>query len=168
MMTTGAAAVRDICARDLMNPDVLTVRQDMPVSELAAFLVDEGISGAPVVDDEGKLVGVVSLVDVAAAGSGGGTITKERHRPDFYLRDLEEAYSEDDLRRLHIEEGEDLEVADIMTEAVFTVDEEATVSEVASIMLDAHLHRVMVTGAEDEIVGIISTSDLLGLLVDES
>ena len=57
-------------------------------------------------------------------------------------------------------------MADIMTPAVYAVAEDATVSEVASMMLKEHLHRVLVTQGE-KVVGIISTSDLLGLLIDE-
>jgi CBS domain-containing protein len=58
-------------------------------------------------------------------------------------------------------------VEDIMTPAVWTVSEDATVPEVASLMLKEHLHRLVVV-RQDEPVGIISTSDLLGLLMDEA
>jgi CBS domain-containing protein len=54
-----------------------------------------------------------------------------------------------------------------MTPAVWTVSEDATVPEVASLMLKEHLHRLVVV-RQDEPVGIISTSDLLGLLMDEA
>lgn len=123
--------MRPITATDLMNSDVLTVRDDLPVSELADFLIDNDITGAPVVDRDGGLVGVVSLVDIVA---------------------LEE--DEDDLL-----------VSDIMSPDVVSVEEDATVSEIALRMLRDHLHRVLVV-RDDEILGIISTSDLLGLLVD--
>lgn len=157
--------MREIRASDLMNSEVLTVPETMSVKDLAAFLVDNEISGAPVVDDEGKLVGVVSVVDVAAAATEQADIATDRGKPEFYLRDLEEAYSEEEIRDLHIE-GEGLQVADIMTPAIYSVEEDAKVSEVAETMLKGHLHRLLVT-RDDEIVGIISTSDLLGLLVDE-
>lgn len=149
-----------------MNPEVLTVSGDMTLPELSEFLLAKEISGAPVVDEAGRPVGVVSLTDVAAAATGNAAITSEQRRPNFYLRDLQETYNEEDLHKLHIEGGGDLQVADVMTRAVFSVEEEANVAEVASMMLKAHLHRVLVTRGE-EIVGIISTSDLLGLLVDE-
>lgn len=149
-----------------MNSEVLTVRADMSVPELSAFLVAKEISGAPVVDDGGRPIGVVSLTDVAAAATGSSTIANERRRPNFYLRDLQEAYNEEDLHKLHIEGGGDLQVADIMTSAVYSVEEDDSVAEIAATMLKGHLHRVLVTRGE-EIVGIISTSDLLGLLVEE-
>ena len=134
--------MRPITAGDLMNPEILTVDADLNVRELASFLVENEISGAPVRDEEGRIVGVVSLFDIAAVtsdgedGSGGGP-----------------------------EEARDgLLVADIMTPLVHSVTEDATVSEVAAAMLKGHLHRLLVT-RENQAVGIISTSDLLGLLV---
>lgn len=156
--------MRDITARDLMNPEILTVRDSMSVRELARFLIDKQISGAPVADGEGNLVGVVSFTDIGAVASDEVAISSERRNPDFYLRDLEESYSEEEVRGFHIEEH-DLPVREIMTPTVYSVDEEAVVSEIARVMLDGHLHRILVT-QDGSAVGIISTSDLLGLLVE--
>ncbi len=157
--------MRKISASDLMNSEVLTVPEEMSVRELAAFLVDNQISGAPVVDSRGKPVGVVSMVDIVAYASDDSEIGGEESNPHFYVRDLEEQFNGEDLGDIHVEHG-GLTVADIMTPSVYSVSEDATVSEVASHMLSAHLHRLLVTRG-DEVVGIISTSDLLGLLVDE-
>lgn len=157
--------MRKITAHDLMNPDVLTVRDSMSVRELARFLLDKQISGAPVVDDKGNLAGVVSLTDIVAVASNDVDVANDRRNPDVYLRDLEETYSEEEVQNFRIEE-EDLPVREIMTPTVYSVDEEATVSEIASMMLDGHLHRILVT-RNGTAVGIISTSDLLGLLVEE-
>ena len=57
--------MRKLSAADVMNTRVLTVRPDMTARELAGFLVENQISGAPVLDAHGKLVGVVSLTDIA-------------------------------------------------------------------------------------------------------
>ncbi len=162
-MTT--TTLRRINARDLMNPEVLTVNKDMSVRGLAAFLLDNQISGAPVAGEKGELLGVVSMTDVAAAASRDAGVATDRRNPSFYLKDLEETYGEEDVRNFHIEEP-DRRVEDIMTPTVYSVEVDATVAEVAKLMLDGHLHRVLVT--EDSIpIGIISTSDLLGLLVEE-
>jgi CBS domain-containing protein len=163
-MTT-ATSLRRINARDLMNPEVLTVGKEMSLRELASFLLDNQISGAPVADENGDLVGVVSVTDLASAASDNAGVGTDRRNPSFYLRDLEETYSEEDVRTFHIEEP-DRSVEEIMTPTVYSVDAEATVSEIATLMLDGHLHRVLVT-EDNRPVGIISTSDLLGLLIDE-
>lgn len=134
--------MRPITAGDLMNPEILTVDADLTVRELASFLVENEISGAPVRDKEERIVGVVSLFDIAAVASDG-----------------------EDGTGAGLEDPRDgLLVADIMTPVVHSVTEDATVSEVAAAMLKGHLHRLLVT-REDQAVGIISTSDLLGLLI---
>src|ERR1700676_5299107 len=60
-------AMRPITAADLMNPKVLAVREYMTLRELAAYLIHHQITGAPVEDGSGRLVGVVSTVDIAEA-----------------------------------------------------------------------------------------------------
>ncbi len=120
-----------------MNSAVLAVRADLSAVELASFLLDNEISGAPVEDGDGRLVGVVSSLDLARAVAEDGT-------------------------RARLEE---LTVADLMTEEVRTVDQDAPVEEVALQMLHAHVHRLVVT-RDGEPRGLISSSDLIGLLVE--
>ena len=153
--------MRPITASDLMNPEVLTVRDDMSVRELASFLIENEISGAPVADAEGRLVGVVSLVDIAALASGEGR--RGGDGSGFFGPDWDDGLDEEDMEDL---DQDGLRVADIMTPQVFSVSEDATVPEIASLMLKGHLHRLLVT-REDRAIGIITTSDLLGLLVGE-
>jgi len=155
--------MRPISASDLMNPRVLTVQQGMTVPELAHFLVANDISGAPVEDGSGKLVGVVSLNDIAEVladeeedGDRGGA---------FFASEWDEGLSPGEIDELPPDATE-LTVAEIMTPEVFTVGEETPVSEIAEAMIANHIHRLLVT-REDRVVGIISTSDLLGLLVEE-
>ncbi len=187
--------MRPITAADLMNPRVLAVRDDLTLRELAAFLIRNQITGAPVEDAGGRLVGVVSTVDIAeavlagqgesqdagedgaiaagaagAAGAASGTATRtpsgsEAGGGAFFAQDWEEQPDEDDLEELRLAE-DDLLVRDIMTPAVYAVPEDATVSEVASRLLDSHVHRLLVV-RDGKPVGIVSTSDLLGLLIDE-
>jgi CBS domain-containing protein len=155
--------MRPITASDLMNPEVLTVQEDMTVRDLASFLIESEISGAPVADAEGRLVGVVSLVDIAAVTSGEG-----RQRADgsaFFGTSWDEGLDEEDVEDLPLDQ-DGLRVADIMTPQIFSVPEDATVSQIASLMLKGHLHRLLVT-REDRAIGIITTSDLLGLLVED-
>jgi CBS domain-containing protein len=154
--------MRPITAADLMNPKVLAVREDMTLRELAAYLIHHQITGAPVEDGGGRLVGVVSTVDIAEAmlaGPGG-----EPEEPEG-LGEPEELAVADEADEPYLPE-DDVLVRDIMTPAIESVPEDATVSEVASRMLDSHVHRLLVT-RDGRPVGIITTSDLLGLLIDE-
>jgi CBS domain-containing protein len=156
--------MRPITAADLMNPEVLTVRENLSVRELARFLVDNEITGAPVEDASGKLVGVVSLVDIASVASDSGDVSSDQSNPDFFVRGWEDAIDLEEMIDFRVD-NEDLLVGEIMTPTVYSVAEDATVSEVAEMMLKGHLHRLLVT-RDDKPVGIVSTSDLLGLLIE--
>jgi len=178
--------MRPITAADLMNPEVLTVAEDLTVEELARFLIDNEISGAPVKGADGELVGVVSLHDVVAAvvddgeDDAGDAGAGDADRPPTALAADQpmaaEAGAETDAAAGDAAGdadddslyswGDDLLVEDVMTPGVVSVSEDATVPEIASLMLKEHLHRLLVM-EDGEPRGIISTSDLLGLLVDE-
>lgn len=153
--------MRPITAGDVMNPRVLTVRDDITVEELADFLVENEISGAPVEDATGKLVGVVSVTDIVAVVSEGKR-DRERKNASFY-----QSWERDPNlpEEIDVEDG-DIRVREIMTPIVYAVPEEMPVPEVAERMIESHIHRLLVTRGE-KVVGILSTSDLLGLLVDK-
>lgn len=157
--------MRRLIARDLMNEEVMTVPADWTARQLAEFLTDNEISGAPVVDGEGHVVGVVSLSDLARSEAEGGRLIPDRSDPGYWVRGWEEKVDPEELAGLHVEEDGPT-VRDLMNPAVFSVDEETSISEVAQSMIDARIHRVLVTHGR-RIVGIVSSTDLLGLLVDE-
>lgn len=181
--------MRPITAADLMNPEVLAVGEDLTVEELARFLIDNEISGAPVKSADGELVGVVSLHDVVAAVVDDGEDNGEDDADAGDDTDDQPATALDGDEALAAEAGaevgedtpgggegadddpldswgDDLLVEDVMTPGVVSVSEDALVPEIASLMLKEHLHRLLVM-EDGEPRGIISTSDLLGLLVDE-
>ena len=144
--------------------DGLEIELTERLTDLSGVVVDE--RGAPVADAEGRLVGVVSVVDIADLVSDDAEIAADRSEPDFLYRGREATLTEDELEELEIDD-EDLTVADIMTPEIHSVAPSAPVSEIAMKMLREHLHRVLVLDPDDRCVGIVTTSDLLGLLVEE-
>lgn len=157
---------KSLTAQDIMNPEVMTVTTEMTVKELAGFLTDQEISGAPVEDEKGALIGVVSVTDIVRAASSGGDRLMNGHDREahFYTRGWEGKLSADELETLHLEDDE-LKVGEIMTPSVFAVEAEAPINTVAQSMMDSHLHRLLVV-REGKVVGIVSTSDLLSLLAE--
>lgn len=155
-----------LTAQDIMNPEVLTVGDQMTVRELASFLTDQEISGAPVENENGSLIGVVSVTDIVRAASSGGDRLMNGHDREahFYTRGWEEEISADELESLHLENDE-LLVGEIMTPSVFAVEADAPINTVAQSMMDSHLHRLLVVRGE-KVVGIVSTSDMLALLAE--
>jgi CBS domain-containing protein len=149
-----------LTAKDVMNRQVLTVRVDLTVRELAAFLIENQISGAPVIDRDGRLVGVVSVTDVAENGAERPDLVDDHSsRP---VRGWEERLNPEDVRPLHIE-SDDLLVRDIMTPTVYTVPEDTPVSQLARTMVAGRIHRLLVTG-NGRVVGIVTSLDLVRLL----
>lgn len=160
-----------IPVREIMSREVVMVRDDMTLQEVATFLTENQISGAPVEDTEGRLVGVVSLSDVARATAEQPRLEAERPRgerssvPDYYLRGWERRLTAEEFESFQVEEP-GLLVSEIMTPRVHSVDEATPVSDAARMMREAHIHRVLVT-SHGKVVGIVTTSDLLGLLTGE-
>lgn len=159
--------MRPITAADVMNPNVLMVQEDMTVEDLASFLVEREISGAPVVDAAGRLVGVVSVTDLARSVAQ-GTDPADRPGPDFFVSEWGGTLSRDRIEELRfgerLEERPEMRVRDIMTPAIYSVDAETPIPEVAETLINDRIHRLLVTSTE-RVVGIVTTSDLLGLLV---
>ena len=149
-------------AEDVMNPEVVSVSDDLPVQQLADLFVEKGISGAPVVNSTGRLVGVVSATDIIEKANNGDIIVTDRSDSSPASRGSTERFDDEDTRRFHLE-ADGVLVRDIMTPTVFTVSVNTPVSEVARTMLAGHIHRVFVT-SNSRMVGIISTSDMLQLV----
>ena len=157
--------MQTLTARDVMNPDVLAAREDWSVAELASFLADNEISGAPVLDRGGRLVGVVSVTDIAQAAGDAGLVPPAATVAEDDVHGWEASANADEFSGMHLQE--DLrQVREIMTPAVYSVAEETPVGKVAETMVDGHIHRLLVTRG-DRVVGILTSSDLLGLLIDK-
>jgi CBS domain-containing protein len=155
---------RKLTAGDVMNPSVITVRDDLTVQEVAALLMEKEITGAPVTNSRGKLVGVVSVTDIAESAAEGADFSPGGNASGFRQHDLEGRASRGELRDLHVENA-GLPVRDIMTPTVFTVPENTPVSRLAKTMISGRIHRLLVT-RRGRIVGIVTALDLLKLLAD--
>jgi CBS domain-containing protein len=165
MKTLIARDAKTLTARDVMNPEVLTVRIDLTVRELVAFLTENQITGAPVVDVDGRLVGLVSLTDVAENDTERPDLVVDHSNPEEAVRGWEDRMNAEEIHPLHIE-SDDLLVRDIMTPTVYTVPETTTVAKLAQTMVAGRIHRLLVTRRR-RVVGIVTSLDLVRLLVDE-
>lgn len=138
-----------VTAKSVMRKKVITVRENLLARELAQLFEDKHISGAPVVDRQGALVGVVSKSDLVRHEVEGADVyaDSERHLPKGF----------------HVENPDRTTVADIMTPAVITATEDAPAAELARMMRKRRIHRVFIT-REKRLKGIVTTLDLLKLL----
>ena len=148
--------------KDLMNPDIMTVADEMTTDELARYLIEREISGAPVVDSQGHLIGVVSMTDIGRSVAEPSDLTSSRGS-NFYRDDAVDLTLED-LGQRYVEERA-VTVRDVMTPVIHQVPVTASVREVARIMVEQHIHRLVVTQGKDP-VGIITSMDLLKMVAD--
>lgn len=139
-------------AKDIMRREVITLPESTDIWELARLLTSRGITGAPVVDAQGELIGVVSQTDIV------------RHLQDLAHWPLAEydfyAESENDPSPPACRA---LTAKDLMNPTVIQADEETAASELALIMTRRHVHRIIIT-RDKKIVGIVTTMDLIKAL----
>lgn len=149
--------------RDVMSPDIMTVADDMTTDELARYLIEREISGAPVVDSQGHLIGVVSMTDLGRNMAEPPDIDSSG-RSGFY-RDVAADLTLEDLGQRYVEERA-VPVRDVMTPVIHQVPVTASVAEAARLMVNQHIHRLVVTQGKEP-VGIITSLDLLKVLARE-
>jgi len=158
-----------VTARDLMRTDLVTIDRFARLSEAARILVGNGISGAPVTDAHGHVVGVVSLRDLVERYA-----EEARSRPSHAReaeeawptaeaeQGLEEAFEDEVDERAAPGDEEDL-VEDVMTSEIRSVPADASLAEVATEMKRHSVHRILVEDA-GKYVGLIGTLEVLDLL----
>lgn len=148
-----------LTARDIMNREVITITDDATIKELARVLSIHQISGVPVIDDKGKLVGVVTESDLIYQ-------TKKVHIPTvitildsvFYLENPDKM--EDEMKKMA-----GTKVKDILTSKPVTVTEETPLDEIATIMAEKNMHTLPVVN-KDILVGVIGKKDIIRTLID--
>jgi CBS domain-containing protein len=145
-------------ARQVMTRSVQTIAADTSVYDAAKVLLNAGVSAAPVVDADGKMLGIVSEADLMHR-SEIGTVPGKSWLQRLLADDVANAR---DYIRAHSHR-----VADVMTKDVVTADEQASLGEVAALMQRHHIKRVPIL-REGRLVGIVSRTNLLqGLLARE-
>lgn len=149
--------------KDVMNPDVMTVAADMTTDELAGFLNEREISGAPVVDEQGHFIGVVSMTDIARHLAEPADFDVA---PAGFYRDTGDEVTLEDYSQRYIE-GHAATVRDVMTPVIHQVSAAASVADAARIMVDRHIHRLVVT-VDRQPVGMITSMDLLRVIAEPS
>lgn len=156
-----------LTARDVMSPKVSSVSPEMSLPDLERALIDERLSGFPVVE-HGRLVGIVSRSDVVRQLCVEQTMAE--NLSDFYADPVGivqaalesfEAIGQRVGTRI-----ESLRVKDVMIHDLITVAPDAPLREVASTLVEGRIHRVPVVDAS-RLVGIVSSLDLVKLIAED-
>lgn len=135
-----------------MNPDVVCARPDMTAADVQRLLAERRVSGAPVVDEGGRVLGAISQSDLARH-----TLARTTAREAGLV------YSDDDewtdVANLRVDRST-MPVEKLMRTEVFTVNRDDSVALAANIMRERRVHRLFVT-ERGRLVGVITSLDLM-------
>lgn len=166
--------------RDIMNPDLVSVRTGTSVQELVHLLDEAGVSGVPVLDPAGRVAGVVSRTDVIRHAA------REPEVPaaDVFWETVAGRSDEDDAEEVYFLAPEtsvmmlpargmpglgldDVTVDDIMTHVAFSVDPDMLVWELADFLVRGRVHRALVL-EDGRLVGIVTAFDVLRVMAGDA
>jgi CBS domain-containing protein len=142
---------RETRVGDVMSPRVLCVRPDVSLEMVSDLLLAEGFSGAPVVDEHGFPIGVISKTDL---------VREHRTRGDTHELEspLEPGFHEEKLATAT--------VAEAMMPIAFTIEEQSSLADAASVMSTEGVHRVPVVAEDGRVVGLLSSLDIVRWLAE--
>ncbi len=130
-----------------MTKNVITLTSDRSMMKASKLMKDNAISSMPIVDEDGKIVGILADRDVKDASPSKAT-TLDMHELYYLLSEIE--------------------IKDIMTKKVVTIRADETVEKAAVLMLEGHFGSLPVVDEEQKVIGIITDTDVFKVLVDIS
>jgi CBS domain-containing protein len=134
--------------KDVMSTHVIAVRQSAPYKEMAAMLRDQRVTAFPVIDDDNKVIGVVSETDLLTKEAFAGTVP----------RTLEV------LTRPRIRSQVNaVTAADLMTKPPVTIGPDEPVTRAARLMFEQRVKRLPVTSDDGTLMGVVSRCDVLSV-----
>jgi CBS domain-containing protein len=139
-----------LTASDLMSREVEAIPREMSLRAAAHLLSQARVSGAPVVDAEGKCVGVLSATDFVRWAED------PEHVPAVSPGCVHSAWQMLDYELIPAEE-----VSAFMTADPIVVPPHTKIADLAQMMLDAHIHRIIVVDQRQRPIGIVSTTDIV-------
>ncbi len=143
-----------IKAKDIMTSNVVTLKKEMGVEEAAEILLEKGVGGAPVVDDAGNVIGMVTESDLIMEDV-------KLHFPTFihllsgiiYLESIK-AFEE------KLKKAVAVKVEDVMSKKVISVTEDTSIEDIATLMIEKGISRLPVM-REGKLVGLVSKRDIV-------
>jgi CBS domain-containing membrane protein len=137
-------------AHDIMATQVFSVKRTTPLKEVAELMAEKTVSGIPVLEDDGKVAGIISEKDfLAHMGSGDKT---------HFMSVIAECLKGNGCIAPPIRSQK---AEDIMTSPAVTVEESTAVIEIANIFTEKNINRVPVTDRNGRLLGIVSRADII-------
>lgn len=149
-----------LVAADCMQRDVETISPDDTLRDALNLMTENHATGLPVMDDKCRCVGLISATDI---------LNYEQEHSDSYSNsDVTQHYNPDTqqwetvaISAFGLEEFGDVLVKDVMASNLVSVERDVSLKEVAQVMLDAKVHRVLVLDDEHRLFGVVSSLDFV-------
>jgi len=142
------ASLQAQTAKDLMGPGIVSLRSKATVAEAVALMTDKGYHSAPVIDEAGRPIGVITQGDVLTHDREHGT-----HLAHMPSNDLPDGFTEEEVDLALVE--------DIMTPAVFCVQPDTPALQVIQELQKLKVHQVFVVDGSGVLVGVITAIDIV-------
>ncbi len=143
--------------KDIMVKKVITLKPEMSIREVAKILFENAITGAPVVDKNKKVLGIITEYDLVYKKA-------KPHLPSYVMIFDSVLYLENPKRvERELKKILALKASEIMTEKVFTISPEDSIEDLATLIKEKHINPVPVT-TNGKLVGIVSRADIVKLL----
>ena len=145
--------------KDIMVKEVIAIQKDASVEELSHLLIENDISGVPVVDSKGKLAGIATEGDLIIKDS-------DLHFPR-YFKLLDSIIYLESLNKFkkNLKKYLGTKVEDVMTVKVRTVKIDTPVSEAANLMIRYNINRLPVMDEQNDMVGIVTRADIVKSMI---
>ena len=147
-------------AKDIMTTDVITITEDMPVKQIAELFVKNNISGAPVVDDTGTLIGIVTESDL---------VYQEKPLTAPYFINILDAFFQIN-RKEYQEDFKKITATTagtLMVKKPFTATADTDISEIAKLIIQHRINRVPIIDEENKVIGMVSRHDIVKSMIDQ-
>jgi CBS domain-containing membrane protein len=157
--TTTSKTFFELTAEDLMSRDVVCIPAHTSLRAAARMLIEAGVSGAPVVDQEDRCLGVLSQTDLTRflaqrePAPAPASHEDEEFASDWQMSDFDSLPAD--------------EVGRYLTRVTITASTRVPISELAALMFDARVHRVLIVDPRGKVVGIVSSLDVLRAVAEE-
>ena len=138
--------------RDVMTTTVVTVTPETPLKDVAHLMIDHAVSGIPVVDRAGAVIGVVSEADL---------LVKERGAEGIHRRPLAGLFGDSKATRAQRDKVSAGLASQAMTSPAITIAPERPLRDAADLMIERKVNRLPVVGPDGELLGIVTRADVV-------
>lgn len=150
-------------ARDLMQTGVTVIRPDESVREALSLIIKHHVGGLPVVDPQGRCIGVVTSTDILSYEEHQTELSEQSGHASFPYFDPETQRWESISAGETLDELPSVPVIEVMTPHPVAVHPDTPLEDVAEKMLEAHVQRILVLDDDRRLHGIISSMDFVRL-----